>query len=311
MGLIRMHLRNTVHFVTNRVEHEMFLLKPTETVNHLICFWLAKAKAKFGDGIELYGFIVLSNHFHLLLNDTKGQLAEFMGYFQGNLARSVNAHLGRKGKFWAREYDDVIVEGEQEFWNRYCYVNGNAVKSGLVALPEHWRGVSSYPYIMENRTIKVTGINKAKFNDAKRHNPHVDPRDFEETYEFRLTRPPAWSNWSHARCRDTTKELLRGACREYRKKRMYRPVLGMRKVMRQSPFDRPKETARSPRFKFFCMDKGRLKELKDAYKTFVGCYRQCLSHLFQGLKSQRVLATPIVWPEGSYPPTRHRPISCC
>ena len=35
-----------------------------------------------GDGIELYGFIFLSSHFHFLLRDTKGQLAQFMWYFR-------------------------------------------------------------------------------------------------------------------------------------------------------------------------------------------------------------------------------------
>jgi hypothetical protein len=45
MGLIRMQFLNAIHFITNRCEHEMFMLLPTETTNHLIRFWLAKAKA--------------------------------------------------------------------------------------------------------------------------------------------------------------------------------------------------------------------------------------------------------------------------
>jgi hypothetical protein len=309
MGLIRMHLPNAIHFITNRCEHEMFLLLPTETTKHLILFWLAKAKAKYGDGIELFGFIFLSNHFHLLLRDTKGQLAEFMGYFQANLAKSVNAELGRRGKFWAREYDDVIVDGEEEFWNRYAYVFCNPVKSGLVALPSQWRGVSSLEYAVENKSIEVTGINKSLYNDAKRFKKNVDPKEFEESYSFKLTHPDAWRYWNNNKRASTIKELLASACVEYRKNRLYKPALGMRKIMGQSPFDRPKDPAKSPRFKFFCMNRDRLKELNEAYRTFVDYYRRCLQALYSIIRSKHPRrAARIEWPPGSYPPTLHQPI---
>ena len=86
----------------------------------------------FGEGIEVYAFVFLSNHFHILVRDTKGTFAAFMWYFQGNVARAINRELERKGGFWSREYDDVIVTGDEEFLDRYAYTVGNAVKAGLV-----------------------------------------------------------------------------------------------------------------------------------------------------------------------------------
>ena len=68
----------------------------------------------------------LSNHFHLLCRDTKGTLAAFMCYFQSNVAKAINKVLGRKGTFWSREYDDVLVPKEADFWDRYAYILGNA-----------------------------------------------------------------------------------------------------------------------------------------------------------------------------------------
>jgi hypothetical protein len=47
--------------------------------------WLAYAAERFG--IELYAFVVLSNHVHLLLRAPQGNLADFMAYWQGNVAK--------------------------------------------------------------------------------------------------------------------------------------------------------------------------------------------------------------------------------
>jgi len=307
MGQIRFHQKNATHFVTNRCEHEMFLLLPHKTTNELILFWLAKAKTKFGDGIEIFGFVFLSNHFHILLRDTKGQLAKFMGYFQANLAKSVNSDIGRRGTFWAREYDDVIVDGEEEFWDRYAYVLCNPVKSGLVATPLQWGGVSSLSHTLENKPVQITGINKTLFNEARRFGRKADPKDFEETYEFKPTTPPAWKYWPHEKRKGALQGLVASACTKYRKDRLGKPALGMRKVMGQQPTDSPRNPASRPRFKFFCLDKERLKELKAAYRQFVGYYRECLGALFHNLNNPRRVAQ-IQWPEWGYPPTCHVPV---
>ena len=105
MAQNRMHFKDTVHFITNRCEHEMFLMLPNETITRIIQGWFARALCLFGDGLEIYAFIFLSNHFHLICNDTKGTLAAFICYFQGNVAKAINRELGRSGRFWSREYD--------------------------------------------------------------------------------------------------------------------------------------------------------------------------------------------------------------
>ena len=306
MNSIRMHVKNSVHFITNRCEQEMFLLRPAAEVNRLILFWLAKAMFKYGDGIELYAFIFMSNHFHLLLKDTKGQLAQFMCYFQGNVAKSLNRHHKRRGRFWFREYDDIIVSGEEEFFNRYAYTVGNPVKSGLVASAAMWRGVSSYSYTVKNRPVEVTGINTTAYHEALRYNREADPEDFKESYTFKLTHPPAWRCWSNEKRAQVLNGLLKGAAAKYRKDRNYKKPLGIKKVMKQNPFDSPRKPARSPRFKFFCFDKERLAELQEAYQLHVMHYRSCMQILFDSGNNLR-RAAQIKWPDWSYPPTARCP----
>ena len=306
MAGIRMHVKDSVHFITNRTEHEMYLLLPSPVINALVLFWLAKAKALYGDGIQIYGFIFMSNHFHLLLKDTKGQLAEFMRYFQSGLAVSINKHFKRHGRFWAREYDDVIVDGEEEFWNRYDYLFGNPVKAGLVATPAQWKGVNSYKYALENKPIIGTGINTTAYNEAKRCHKDVKPKEFEETYEFKLAQPPAWKHWSISKRSKSLLERTKNVCKTLAKKRMGKPVSGMKRVLRTSPFERPKNPEQKPGFKFFCMNTERLKELKEAYKLHVSYYKTCINALFN-CSGNLKRAAQIKWPPWSYPPTRHVP----
>lgn len=176
-------------------QHEMFFMLPTKEINGFIRYLLAKAKDTYGKNIELYAFIFMSNHFHFLLKDPEGELPRFMSYFQGNLAREINRHIGRKGKFWSREYHDLILDTDpiietvgsaDVFWDRYCYTTLNAVKSGLVDTGSQWGGVSSLSHAFDNSPVVGTGLNRTAYGEKKRHNKNVNKEDFMETFSFAL-----------------------------------------------------------------------------------------------------------------------------
>jgi len=230
-----------------------------------------------------------------------------MRNFQSGVAVSVNRLLGRRGRFWAREYDDVIVEGEEAFWNCYDYINGNPVKAGLVATPKQWKGVSSYHYALSGKAVVASGLNRNRYNETRRIHRNVDKKDFMETWEFKLSQPPTWKHWSHSKRVEAIKERTYNLCRHLKKQRMYKPVIGMQRVLKESPFNSPEKPKRKPRFRFLCMDPERLKELKAAYRMYVGYYKSCINALFN-CKGDVSKAMTIKWPPWSYPPTRQVPI---
>jgi hypothetical protein len=57
-----MHHKDTVHFITNRCEHEMFFLLPTDRITEIIQCWFARALCLYGQGLEIYAFIFLMSH---------------------------------------------------------------------------------------------------------------------------------------------------------------------------------------------------------------------------------------------------------
>lgn len=308
---IRIHNEDFIHFITNRCEHEMMLLLPTTEINQIITFWLTKAKEKHGQNIKLFAFIFLSNHYHMLCQDPEGELPAFIGYFQANVAKAINKHINRHGKFWSREYDDVIVDGEEEFWNRFAYTTLNAVKSGLVESASHWKGVHSLDYILENIEVIGTGINASNFYNANRFKNNANRANFKETFKFHLSPPPMHKNWSINERKVFIEELLEAGTYKYLKAREFKKALGMAAVLKQRPLDRPKDISKKPRFKFMSFSKERQKELQQLYRTFVGQYKESMDILFKR-NSSKTSSHPktiskIYWPKGCYPPTCHCP----
>jgi REP element-mobilizing transposase RayT len=285
----------------------MFLLKPDKETNDLILFWLAKAKVKYGSDIELYAFVFMSNHYHMLLRDPQGQLSKFMWYFQGNLARSINSNINRLGKFWHREYDDVIVDGEDEFWNRYAYTVLNPVKTGLVDQINQWGGHCSHDYFINDKPVIATGINANSYHEAKRFNPKVDTKEFEEIYKFNIETPASLIELSADKKVKHITELLQSAKVQYKNDRENKSALGMNKILSIKHLDRPENPKKSPRFKFFSNNKERLKELKENYYEFIGYYKECVALYYNQINSKSNIITKIWWPQGCYPPTCNIP----
>jgi putative transposase len=306
MSANRMHFKNDVHFVTNRCEHEMFLLLPKDKITAIIQCWFARALCLFGDGIEVYAFVFLSNHFHLLLRDTKGTLAAFMWYFQGNVARAINRELERKGRFWSREYDDVIVPGDAEFLDRYAYTVSNAVKAGLVDKSQQWPGWSSLKGALGDGKYRFEMLNRTKLHNATRRGQKVDKSKFMETWEFELAVPPMLEGKEPGERVGFVKELIRSAEREYRAARGNLPSLGIKKILKQRPTDRPRDPAFRPRIKVYCHDRVERGEWLNGYRCFVGGYKEVFDGYRKAAKKRR--RPTVEWPEGSYPPSCWYPI---
>ena len=305
---MRVHLPNHFFFVTNRCEQERFFMLPKPRINQLIGAWLAKALEEHGDGIQLYAFIFLSNHLHLLLRDARGQLAEFMWFFQLNLARAVNRELGRRGHFFSREYDAVPVLTDADFEERYAYVVTNAVKAGLVDRAADGPFLSSLEMALTDKPRRFRWLDRTRLHNRTRRGQRVDHRDFERTYELRLSLPPLWRGLSTRARRARIRGLVQTSERRYRRERRAegRGVLGRRRILAQSPLMRPRDPARRPRVKVFC----KLRELRAEYlaglRDLVGRYREAYGAWLAAVRRGRRLH--VEWPPGCYPPSALRPL---
>ncbi len=136
--------------------------------------------------VEVLGFCVMGNHFHLLVRmrpdanysneDLKKRLAAFFDkepifYEDGQLpfyreklsnlseyvreikvrfTRFYNRRHGRKGYFWGDRFKSVIVENGETLINCLAYIDLNPVRAGLVTRPDDYRWNSIGYHIQTN-----------------------------------------------------------------------------------------------------------------------------------------------------------------
>ena len=81
---LRIQGEEAIYFVTNRCFQEQFLLRPDDEVNRIAVAVLLRA-ARIHK-VEIFAFVFMSNHFHLMVRARSLNLHEFMKDFQSNLA---------------------------------------------------------------------------------------------------------------------------------------------------------------------------------------------------------------------------------
>lgn len=91
----------------------------------------------------LDAYVLMSNHFHLLIELTCESLSEGMKWLNGEYARHFNAAHSRVGHLFQGRFDSPLVERQTYFEEVLRYVVLNPVRAGLVGHPQDYEW-SSY-----------------------------------------------------------------------------------------------------------------------------------------------------------------------
>lgn len=95
-----------------------------------------------GDEYELFAYVVMGNHVHLVFRLFKGeQLGAVMGRIKSYTAKRANDVLSRSGKLWQRGYYDCLIRTVEECQRVVEYVWNNPVKAGF----DEWQWRRRYP----------------------------------------------------------------------------------------------------------------------------------------------------------------------
>ena len=145
--------RNTnpeyIRLVTIRTQNAKLYMVPSKELNQIVGGVLAKYQQKYR--IIIYGFIFLSNHYHLLLKAPKENLWRFEQAVNREIAKRVNRYLKREGHFWARRYDEQIVVEKADVLTALLYIVCNAVKHKLINNPLKWPGLSCIKQLLSGK----------------------------------------------------------------------------------------------------------------------------------------------------------------
>ena len=95
---------------------------------------------------QLYGYCLMPNHFHLIVNpQPTGNVSLFMKLLGGKYVRYFNKKYDRTGTLWENRFRSFLIGREQYFIRCLRYIETNPVRSGLVKTPDSYQW-SSYGY---------------------------------------------------------------------------------------------------------------------------------------------------------------------
>jgi putative transposase len=92
----------------------------------------------------LHEFIVMPDHFHLLLSPTIS-LERSLQLIKGGFSYRAKRELGHSGEIWQPSYYDRRVRDIEDYSNFKYYIRRNSVKRGLAETPEQYPYSSAYP----------------------------------------------------------------------------------------------------------------------------------------------------------------------
>lgn len=243
----------------------------------------------------------MSNHFHILVTDVRGNLPDFMHCFDTLLARSLNALRGSSGSVFEAEYGLVVETDEDKVVSHAVYTLANPCAAHLVKRSRQWPGFSTLG--MEyGQTVLIErpkiGLWKEDA-DGRSRKPRREPRRSKSSklpqfVEFTLERPPVWTGLSDGELRAEIRRRLEAREIELIEQRRAdrRDVLGRRAVLAQRWDGFPREQEElfetQPRVAG-CLWRAGLRWFQD----FLVAYRSARARFRNGQRD-------VVWPAGTW-----------
>lgn len=102
-------------------------------------------KAKAGTGVKLHAYCLMSNHIHLVVEDSNDKLSEFMKYVTERYAMYYAKQIGRTGGVFRKPFWSEPIESDEYLLCAVRYVHANPAAAGLCPASQYeWSSVKDY-----------------------------------------------------------------------------------------------------------------------------------------------------------------------
>lgn len=125
------------YHVTNRSNNREFFYLSESQLWEIFIECLGEIREKFE--CCNHAFVLMSNHYHLLISTPRANLDLAMQHLQREVARKANRKVARTNHFFGSRYKWTLVVGEEYYWNSVKYVFRNPVRAGLCKRVEQYQ----------------------------------------------------------------------------------------------------------------------------------------------------------------------------
>jgi len=97
---------------------------------------------------QIHAFVLMGNHFHLVVETPQPTLVSGMKWFLGTYTLRFNARHRQRGHLFAGRYKSLLVDGSDDFYLRVVcdYVHLNPLRAGLIGVEEGGKTLEEYPW---------------------------------------------------------------------------------------------------------------------------------------------------------------------
>lgn len=97
--------------------------------------------------VQVHAFVLMSNHYHLIVNTPDANLDKFMNYFNRELSREITYLTGRINQKYGARYHSTVIGDLSYYHNVYKYVYRNPVEAKICNKVEEYK-YSSLNFIL-------------------------------------------------------------------------------------------------------------------------------------------------------------------
>lgn len=114
-------------------------------------------------GWRIHGWVLMGNHYHLLVETPAANLVSGMQWLQNTYTRRFNTRHRAWGRLFGDRYKAVLLEGEAYYYETLLnYIHLNPVRAGLVN-PERGQSVADYAWSSVARGYAVAPRQRPKW----------------------------------------------------------------------------------------------------------------------------------------------------
>lgn len=107
---------------------------------------LARMSERFE--VDIFAFVLMDNHYHLLLRTNRANLSKSMQWLGTTYTTIFNLRNSQKGHLFQGRFKSILVENEAYLTQLSCYIHRNPLRAGLVKrlIDYPWSSYAAYAY---------------------------------------------------------------------------------------------------------------------------------------------------------------------
>ncbi len=114
--------------------------------------YVEKAREKFG--LDIFAFVLMNNHYHMLIRTNEPNLSRTMQWIQTAYSIYYNREHKRSGHLFQGRYKSIVV-GEESYWHVLSfYIHLNPQRAGIIEKLSKYKWSSYHDYVSARKVHK-------------------------------------------------------------------------------------------------------------------------------------------------------------